>query len=90
MTQHDPVCGMGIDPKSAFAARQHMGWTFYLCSQSCVEKFDADPHRYASVVPSATTGIASDATGPVRIALPVGGIQKLGGPALERAIRWCS
>ncbi|MBI1794156.1 MAG: heavy metal translocating P-type ATPase [Chloroflexi bacterium] len=87
MTIHDPVCGMEINPKSAFATRQHMGRTFYLCSQSCAEKFDADPHRYASVVSSATTGIASDASGPVRIALPVGGLKKSGGPALEGALR---
>ncbi|MBI2758930.1 MAG: heavy metal translocating P-type ATPase [Chloroflexi bacterium] len=88
MTIHDPVCGMEINPESAFATRQHMGRTFYLCSQSCAEKFDADPHRYASVVPSATTGIASGASGPVRIALPVGGLRdKSGAPALEGAIR---
>ncbi len=39
----DPVCGMEIEPPSAFATREHMGQTFYFCSQSCVEKFDADP-----------------------------------------------
>ena len=87
MTIHDPVCGMEIDPKNAFATRQHMGQTYYFCSQSCVEKFDADSHRYASAVPSATTGIAADASGPVRIALPVGRLQKSGGPALEGALR---
>ncbi len=42
----DPVCGMMIDPKSAFATRDHAGQTFYFCSQDCVDKFDADPHRY--------------------------------------------
>src|SRR3989337_2156459 len=87
MTVHDPVCGMEIEPQSAFAKREHMGQTFYFCSQSCIVKFDADPHRYASAVSSATTGVAPDAKGPVRIALPVGGLQKSGGPALERAIR---
>ncbi len=87
MTIHDPVCRMEIDSKTAFATRQHMGQVFYFCSQSCVEKFDADPHRYASAVPSATTGIAADASGPVRIALPIGGLKKSGGPALEGALR---
>ncbi len=90
MTQHDPVCGMEIEPQSAFAKREHIGQTFYFCSQACVEKFDADPHRYASVVPSATTGIASDASGPVRIALPIGGLQRSGGSALEGALRTLS
>ncbi|MBI4762849.1 MAG: heavy metal translocating P-type ATPase [Chloroflexi bacterium] len=87
MTVRDPVCGMEIDSQNAFAKREHMGQTFYFCSQSCVENFDADPHRYASVVPSATTGIAADTSGPLRIALPVGGLQKYGGPALEGALR---
>jgi Cu+-exporting ATPase len=78
---------MEIEPKNAFATRQRIGQTFYLCSQSCVEKFDADPHRYASAVPSATTGIAANASGPVRIALPVNGLHKSGGHALEGTIR---
>jgi len=42
----DPVCGMEIDPKTAFATREHSGRKFYFCSQSCVDKFDADPHKY--------------------------------------------
>ena len=42
----DPVCGMTIDPSSAVASREHDGTTFYFCSTDCVEKFDADPHRY--------------------------------------------
>ena len=42
----DPVCGMIIEPKTAFATREHGGKTFYFCSQDCVDKFDADPHQY--------------------------------------------
>lgn len=90
MKTHDPVCGMEIESQSAFATRQHMGRTFYFCSQSCLNQFDADPHRYASAVPSATTGIAEDASGTVHIALPVGGLKKSGGPALEGALRTLS
>ena len=55
MTIKDPVCGMEIDPAGAFASRQHMGQTFYFCSQSCVDSFDRDPHRYMTT--SATTGV---------------------------------
>ncbi|NJC95089.1 MAG: heavy metal translocating P-type ATPase [Anaerolineae bacterium] len=77
---------MEIESQGAFATRRHMGRTFYFCSQSCLEKFDSDPHQYAMAVSSATTGIASDTKGPVRIALPVGGLSKSGGPALERAL----
>ncbi|GAA1963860.1 heavy metal translocating P-type ATPase [Microbacterium deminutum] len=42
----DPVCGMNIDPKTAVATREHDGTTFYFCSTSCADTFDADPHRY--------------------------------------------
>ncbi len=93
MKIHDPVCGMEIESQSAFAQREQMGQTFYFCSQSCVENFDVDPHRYAMAVSSATTGIAADAKGLVRIALPMAGLQKspfgdfAGGPALEGALR---
>ena len=83
----DPVCGMEIEPEDAFATRQHMGQTYYLCSQACVDKFDADPHRYATAVSSATTGVADGATGLLRIALPVAGLQKSGQTALEAVLR---
>ena len=71
MTQHDPVCGMEIEPQSAFAKREHMGQTFYFCSQSCVDQFDADPHHY--VMTSATTGFNPQMT-LTRIELPVSGL----------------
>ena len=54
MTVRDPVCGMNIESQSAFAKRKHMGQTFHFCSQSCVDQFDKDPHRYMST--SLTTG----------------------------------
>jgi len=37
---------MEIEPQGAFVKREHTGQTFYFCSQSCVSKFDADPHKY--------------------------------------------
>lgn len=46
MKVKDPVCGMEIEPEKAFAKREHAGQTFYFCSQDCVNKFDADPHKY--------------------------------------------
>lgn len=57
----DPVCGMEIEPSTAFATREHMGQVFYFCSENCVKQFDADPHPYAhaagETVGSATTGL---------------------------------
>ncbi|MBK6431194.1 HAD-IC family P-type ATPase [Candidatus Amarolinea dominans] len=81
----DPVCGMDIEPQDAVASRAHMGQTFYFCSPKCVEKFDADPHRYAQAtlaatetplpVGSATTGF-NPALPLVRVELPVLGLKR--------------
>ncbi len=71
MTVHDPVCGMEIEPQSAFAKREHMGQIFYFCSQSCVDQFDKAPHHY--VMTSATTGFNPQLT-LTRIELPVSGM----------------
>ena len=46
MKVKDQVCGMEIESEKAFAKREHEGRTFYFCSQDCVSKFDADPHKY--------------------------------------------
>lgn len=43
----DPVCGMGVDPKSAAAASVHGGRTFYFCSASCRDRFEKAPEKYA-------------------------------------------
>src|SRR4030067_489708 len=71
MTQRDPVCGMEIEPQSAFAKREHMGQTFFFCSQSCVDQFDKNPHHY--MMTSATTGFNPERT-LTRIELPVSGL----------------
>ena len=85
MTQHDPVCGMEIEPQSAFAKREHMGQTFYFCSQSCVDQFDKDPHRY--MLTSATTGFNPERI-LTRIELPVSGLPlKEHSTHLESALR---
>jgi len=80
----DPVCGMEIDPQSAFATREHMGQTFYFCSKNCVDQFDADPHSY--VITSATTGFNPEMS-LARIELPISGLPpKKPAPALEAAL----
>jgi len=70
MTVRDPVCGMEIEPQSAFAKREHMGQTYYFCSQACVSQFDKDPHQY--VMTSATTGYNPQQP-LTRIELPISG-----------------
>src|SRR5262245_44083802 len=68
MKIQDPVCGMEINPSSAFAQREHMGLTFYFCSQSCADKFDKDPHHFMTT--SATTGYNAERA-LSRIELPI-------------------
>ncbi len=43
----DPVCGMKILPGKAAGSQEYEGQTYYFCSQSCVQKFKADPAQYA-------------------------------------------
>ncbi len=74
MVIKDPICGMEIDPVSAFTSREHMGHTFYFCSASCAEQFDADPHKY-TMAGSVTTGF-NPPLPLARIELPILGINK--------------
>lgn len=46
----DPVCGMRVLPSAAVAERTLDGRTFVFCSPRCVERFDADPHRYGRAI----------------------------------------
>jgi Cu+-exporting ATPase len=78
--ERDPVCGMEVDPKEAFATREHMGKTYHFCSENCVKQFDADPHRFAmqsihemAEVSSATTGYNPE-TRLLQVELPILGL----------------
>jgi Cu+-exporting ATPase len=44
----DPVCGMALAPESAAGKSRFGGETYYFCSPSCKEKFDANPARFAA------------------------------------------
>jgi len=43
----DPVCGMNVDEKTARFKSEHMGKTFYFCSQMCKTIFDKNPMKYS-------------------------------------------
>jgi Cu+-exporting ATPase len=45
----DPVCGMNVVPDQAAGSVDHDGRTYHFCSRHCIEKFRADPGRYAGV-----------------------------------------
>ena len=46
--ERDVVCGMEVDPNKAAASSQVNGKTYYFCSTSCKQKFDANPSQYVN------------------------------------------
>ena len=44
----DPVCGMTIAAESAAGNIEYQGETYYFCSNSCKEKFEANPAQFVS------------------------------------------
>jgi Cu+-exporting ATPase len=48
--EHDPVCGMKVDPSKAAASIEHHGATAYFCSKSCAAKFRAAPEKYVQAM----------------------------------------
>src|ERR1700727_357086 len=45
-TVKDPVCNMDVVPAKARGSSDYKGQTYYFCSQSCVQRFNADPEKY--------------------------------------------
>ncbi|MBI5462359.1 MAG: heavy metal translocating P-type ATPase, partial [Gammaproteobacteria bacterium] len=43
---HDPVCGMSVDEQRAAATVRHQGTTYFFCSSSCRDAFEANPTAY--------------------------------------------
>ena len=49
----DPVCGMDVVPGQARGgSAEYGGTTYWFCSDSCRERFVADPKRYVSAAPA--------------------------------------
>jgi Cu+-exporting ATPase len=53
--ERDPVCGTAVDPGRAKTNAAHAGKTYYFCCQGCATKFTADPQKYLSAQPPAST-----------------------------------
>ncbi|HEY9785996.1 MAG TPA: heavy metal translocating P-type ATPase [Candidatus Obscuribacterales bacterium] len=47
--EHDPVCGMSVQPASAAGKHEHAGTTFFFCSKHCLAKFQAEPEKFVKV-----------------------------------------
>jgi len=48
----DPVCRMEITDENAAPQSIHEGDTYYFCSESCKDRFDEQPERYARPNPA--------------------------------------
>jgi P-type Cu+ transporter len=59
--EHDPVCGMTIDPATAKHRAEHAGHSYFFCSAKCREKFAAEPARYVSPARARAAGAAARA-----------------------------
>lgn len=46
-TMRDPVCGMTVVPGQGYSEAR-AGREYHFCSRNCLDKFDAEPQRYAS------------------------------------------
>ena len=44
----DPVCGMEVQSGEGYA-KMHQGRQYRFCSRRCLDQFEAEPRRYASV-----------------------------------------
>ncbi len=47
-TGKDPVCGMTVDTNEGKPSLDHKGTAYHFCSQTCHDKFAADPEHYIS------------------------------------------
>ncbi len=59
----DPVCLMSINPKHAAAMLDYQGRKYYFCSDSCKDKFQAQPSIYLNKAPGMhmTVGVMGSA-----------------------------
>jgi Cu+-exporting ATPase len=85
----DVVCGMRVDSATAPGRTSWGGRSYYFCSKECLERFDADPARYAVAAERAERAAPADLppepphtqTGP--IVTPKFGSAGSGGAELE-------
>lgn len=46
MQVQDPVCGKSMDLAAVVAAEDDGDWTFFFCSTTCHDRFNAAPAHY--------------------------------------------
>ena len=60
----DPVCGMKVAGDMGYA-KMYRGNSYRFCSRDCLDKFEADPDRYAAT-PSRPAALPGPGSGPGR------------------------
>src|SRR5262252_660348 len=45
-SEHDPVCGMNVNPATAKHIVEHGGKNYYFCCAGCSDKFMANPQQF--------------------------------------------
>jgi len=45
----DPVCGSRFEDEDAAVSLEYRGVAYHFCSRQCMEKFEAEPDKYAQV-----------------------------------------
>ena len=46
----DPVCGMQVEPETAYSKMEYEGQVIYFCSQHCEEEFRKKPKKYLAKI----------------------------------------
>jgi Cu+-exporting ATPase len=69
--EHDPVCGMNVNPETAKAKAEYGGKTYYFCCRGCAQKFEQHPEKYFAV--PVTTKFAAASPFSVLPAMKTGG-----------------
>ena len=59
----DPVCGMTIDPADAVGDVDYKGQKYFFCSQSCLERFRANPAEFLAPRPAGGSPAAAPKAG---------------------------
>ena len=42
----DPVCGMGVDERTAKFKTEYQGKTYYFCNPRCKNHFEQNPEKF--------------------------------------------
>jgi Cu+-exporting ATPase len=91
-SQRDPVCGMPISQDGSAMTRVFGAATFYFCSDGCAAQFDPQPAAFTNGDETRPTSssVAGQYNGSepsaVVVELPVTGLARTGGPALEQVL----